>query len=119
MLYKRCEVVRVIDGDTVVADMYLGMRVWIRGVHIRLNAINTPELNGPDREKAVIARKYLETLVLKQTVGIETFDDRLDKYGRLVASIILQDGYSVNRIMIEKGFAVPFIGDMFAGVEDE
>ena len=58
----RGEIVRVIDGDTVVADIDLGFNVWVRDEHLRLNRIDAPEtgsvegaavttaLAGADRE---------------------------------------------------------------------
>ena len=43
-LYQyKANIVRVIDGDTVVADIDLGFNVWRRDERLRLFGIDTPE----------------------------------------------------------------------------
>ena len=39
----RAKIVRVIDGDTGVADVDLGFRTWLRGETLRQYGIGTPE----------------------------------------------------------------------------
>ena len=39
----KANIVRVIDGDTVVADIDLGFDVWLRKEHLRLVGIDAPE----------------------------------------------------------------------------
>ena len=38
----KAKIVRVIDGDTVVADIDLGFRTWLHGEHLRLYGIDAP-----------------------------------------------------------------------------
>ena len=45
------EITRVIDGDTFVADVDLGFKVWMRNVTFRLYGVNTPEVRGKKKTK--------------------------------------------------------------------
>ena len=67
----------VIDGDTVVTDA---------GVTIRLIGIDAPEMNTPYANRA---RRALAALVLEKTVELRFDQERRDKYGRTLAHILL------------------------------
>ena len=102
-------IVRVIDGDTVVADIDLGLHTWIHGERLRLARINTPEVRGEQRTAGLAARDYLAGLVLGKEVYIHTIKDTKEKYGRYLAEIgIERDGawFSVNDEMVLSGHAV-------------
>ena len=43
MYEYRCEVVKIIDGDTVDVDIDLGFGVWLKKERIRMFGIDTPE----------------------------------------------------------------------------
>ena len=45
MYEYRCEIIRVVDGDTIDVAVDLGWDTWIRrsGGRIRLHGIDTPE----------------------------------------------------------------------------
>ena len=51
MYEYRCEIVKVIDGDTVDVDIDLGFGVWLRKERIRLRGIDTPESRTRDVEE--------------------------------------------------------------------
>jgi endonuclease YncB( thermonuclease family) len=92
-------VTAVIDGDTLVLAS---------GVHLRLIGINTPELahgTGPDEPLADAARERLAQLVLDQRVRIEPGVESRDRYGRLLASVFLDDGSDVQAALLEAGLA--------------
>ena len=57
----RCELKRVVDGDTleIVAD--LGLRVK-RNLYIRITNINAPEVRGPEKELGKEASAYAQEL---------------------------------------------------------
>ena len=42
MYTYKAKLIRVIDGDTIVADIDLGFNMILRDQHIRLTGINTP-----------------------------------------------------------------------------
>ena len=51
MYEYRCEVVHIVDGDTIDVDIDLGFGVWMRKERIRLYGIDTPESRTRDLEE--------------------------------------------------------------------
>lgn len=96
---------RVIDGDTVVADVDLGFNIRHR-ITARLDGINCPEL--PTREGDA-SRLALMSLVTGKTLEVRTIRDRKDKYGRWLLVIVLEDGVTTaNQVLIDGGHALPY-----------
>lgn len=109
----RATVTGVYDGDTITADIDLGMGVWSHEQKIRLRGINTPEIKigtAEDRALGAKARDYLRSLLMGKTVVIRTFKDKKEKFGRWLADVWI-DEVKVNDRMIESGHAVPFMAD--------
>jgi len=101
----RAVITSVYDGDTVVADIDLGMKIWLRNERLRLWGIDTPELHrGNNRHRARQARDFLRRQILDQRVIIKTIKDRKGKYGRYLA-IIYKDGVNINELMVSEVFA--------------
>jgi micrococcal nuclease len=100
----RATITDVYDGDTVTADIDLGLSTWIHGEKLRLNRINAPEIRGAERPAGLVARDWLREKVLGQSVIVQTIKDRKGKYGRYLAEIWL-DGQNVNDQMVEAGHA--------------
>lgn len=94
-------VVRVIDGDTLYANVDLGFRMTIQ-ITVRLLGINTPELNT-DAGKMV--RDYMRTLLEGQKIVLKTHKDPKDKYGRWLGEIYANDVF-INELLVEKNYAV-------------
>jgi endonuclease YncB( thermonuclease family) len=97
-------VVRVVDGDTIDVDMPDGKYPHTR---IRLWGVDTPETVKPDTPVhhfgPEASRFTKQACYGKQvTLRLERRDLR-DKYGRLLAYVILPDGRMLNRILIEEG----------------
>jgi endonuclease YncB( thermonuclease family) len=93
----------VIDGDTIISS---------EDRHIRLIGIDTPEINhdtGRPEPGAYAAREYLQEL-LAGTAGVDLVLDTEthDRYGRLLAHVLLPDGTNVQAALLEQGLAVPF-----------
>lgn len=79
------EIVRAIDGDTVVANVSLGMRVELKLIHVRLRDIDAPE-RGTEAGEA--ARKLAVAFAAGKKAILRTDDrDEFDKYGRMLASV--------------------------------
>jgi micrococcal nuclease len=96
------------DGDTVTADIDLGLKTVVKGEKLRLNRINTPEVRGEEREAGLVSRDWLRERIVGKTVLIETFKDKKGKYGRYIAEIWLpeNDGYTnINDELVAKGLA--------------
>ena len=99
------KVIKVYDGDTITVGAIL-YDVAYR-FSVRLNGIDTPELKGPHKDKAILARDDLSTLVMNKVVRLENVGS--EKYGRLLADVYL-DHLHVNQWMKEKGHAVEYHG---------
>ena len=87
-------VVAIADGDTLTV---------LRGkeqVKVRLYGIDAPE-KGQDFGNR--ARERLGDLAQGETVRVDPVET--DRYGRMVARIILPGGESLNRAMVRDGFA--------------
>ena len=108
MFEYRARIVRVIDGDTVVAEIDLGFHVSLRAT-LRLAGIDTPEVRGPTREAGHAATEYLE-LLLKKLAGperqltVRTQKDRTGKYGRYLAVLVAGDR-NLNETLVQAGHA--------------
>jgi micrococcal nuclease len=107
----RADVIKVIDGDTVVLNIHLGFDISMVS-HCRLYGVNTPELHKGtiDSIRAGNVSKNVTTAMLSgRTVRLLSIDDRRDKYGR-VLGIIMVGGTNVNQYLLDGHYAVP-MGD--------
>ena len=112
---------RVLDGDTVVLTVSPAFKVYHADLHFRLVGINTPELKDPDpkvRTAANKAKKFLSDSILGKDIMVKTVKTRstgekLDKYGRYLATIYITDAagaqININQKMVELGLAIPFM----------
>jgi micrococcal nuclease len=102
----RAFVTHVIDGDTIVV-MFNGARE-----NVRLLGMNTPEKDGPHTKAEPMnetATRRAKELAEKKTVTLVFGGkDRVDKYGRLLAYVVLPDGRTLNEILIKEGLAVVY-----------
>jgi micrococcal nuclease len=105
MYHYLAEVLRVIDGDTVDALVDLGFHIRITK-RLRLKGIDAPEKHKPTKDAGDAATDYLKGLIEGQAVAIKTELDSSDKYGRLLATIYLDDGTNVNDLLVQEGHAV-------------
>lgn len=90
----RSELVRVVDGDTIRANIDLGMGIWAHNVQLRLLGVNTPEIVGANRTAGLEAKDWLARR-LPDTFLIQTTKDKSDKYGRYLA-VIWDQGKNIN-----------------------
>lgn len=99
---------RVIDGDTIVADLSLGLGVILDDQYIRLYGIDAWETRGEEREKGFLAKEYLERRLQEGKVEIEIRPEwekkGKGKYGRWLGRVYV-DGKDINVELVEKGHA--------------
>ncbi len=88
------EVIRVVDGDT----FHLQLEEVL--IKIRLHGIDTPEMDQPYGKTA---RDFTERLVLGREVGVQIRD--IDRYGRIVGTVMLPDGNVLNHELVRAGLA--------------
>lgn len=109
-------ILRVVDGDTVDAEVDLGFDIRFR-MKLRLLGINAPEMRTPE---GPLAKLHLEELLaapqpiastasLYAPVTVRTVKDRQEKYGRYLATLLLVDGTEVNARMVVDGFAAVYL----------
>jgi micrococcal nuclease len=103
---------KVIDGDTIVLD---------GDERVRLIGVDTPETKDPRKpvqrfgEEAYL---FTKSLVDGQYVRLEYDQERVDKYGRTLAYVYLQDGTLVNAEIIKKGFGFAYTKYPFKYLEE-
>ena len=112
LFYHPCEVVEVVDGDTV--DLRVDVRFGISlKERFRLYGIDSPEKTGGTKAAGVDAKDHLawliETYGVKYVQTVKMRNKALrDKYGRYVAILhsLPMGSTTINDRMVEDGFAV-------------
>jgi micrococcal nuclease len=101
-------VVRVIDGDTVVADVEVAPAWRLRAgeVHLRLLGVNSPELHAPDPKPGLAAKAYTASRLMGRAVVITA--RKADSFGRWLSKVEL-DGADYNAELLASGHAAPFM----------
>ena len=108
--YKVKKINRVIDGDTLDADIDLGFNITLTQ-RIRLKDIDAAETRTKDlAEKAegLAAKAWLEKELSREGEWIiETTKE--DKYGRILGTLYLVgDPVTVNERMLNEGISKPY-----------
>jgi endonuclease YncB( thermonuclease family) len=103
---------RVIDGDTIVADIDLGFGTWLSDKHIRLHGVNAPEKNTPE---GVFAKKFTESWLTHDTAVyiLSVIEHKSDKYGRILGNVYMQVGVttkSLSEELIKSGNGTEYFG---------
>lgn len=98
------EVIRVIDGDTIVVNVYLGINVWLLDQHIRIFGINAPEIRGESKEEGLKSKERVVEL-MRDAKFLELTDHR-DKYGRLLGDFILDGDKRLSETLVSEGLAI-------------
>lgn len=113
------QIIRVVDGDTIVCDIDQGMNHWSRNQYVRLAGINAPEKTGATKEAGLAAADYLNGLLPDPpaVVWLVTIAYKeTEKYGRILARVYTEDPWtetvtvpSANQLMIDGGHAVQYM----------
>ena len=104
--YRINKVTKIIDGDTIDAEIDLGFKVSVRR-RIRFLGINAPETRTRDLEEkqaGLKAKSRLETL-FDTSKGVFTLKSHgVGKFGRVLGEIFI-DEVNINNLLIEEGLA--------------
>jgi micrococcal nuclease len=117
MYQYKAKILKVLDGDTVDIDLDLGFNIVLSNQRVRMAGIDTPESRTVDKEEKIRGnlskKKLAEKLPIGSYVTIETqrSDNNDDKFGRILAIFILEDGTSLNQWMIDNNYAVLYQGE--------
>lgn len=99
-------IVRVIDGDTLIADIDLGYNVHLDDIHIRLDGIDAPEprsRNPIEKAAGLAAQGWLQNeLPMGSDVAIVATEQ--DSFGRWLA-VVYEDGTNMNEALVAAGHA--------------
>ena len=101
-------VVKVYDGDTFTIAAFV-LEKWYR-FSVRINGIDSPERRGKSAEEkhaATVSGDALSALIYHKVVELR--DIGHDKYGRILATVMLGD-VDVAKYMLENKYAVPYDG---------
>ena len=114
MFEYKCNLVKVVDGDTVDVDIDLGFGVWLRKQRIRLYGIDTPESRTRDKVEKVYglaAKDFLSKMLSTGEMSIKTHKDAKGKFGRILGELFMKTSIgelSVNQSLVENSHAVRY-----------
>ncbi len=121
MYEYRCNITRVVDGDTVDAEIDCGFDIIYKS-RIRLYGIDTPESrtrNLDEKARGKLASQFIKDKIAEaKLVKVKTKLDKKGKFGRVLGSIIADD-LDLNQTMIEKHLAVAYFGQSKNDIEAE
>jgi len=108
----RCKITKVIDGDTVKCDIDLGFGIWQHNETVRLMGIDTPESRTSDKDEkpyGLLSKKKLTEQIEKaEVIKIVTTRDEKGKFGRILGTLVADNGDNINLYMIRHNYAVHY-----------
>lgn len=114
-VYRIRSVHKVVDGDTIDADIDLGFDISLTK-RIRLAAVDTPESRTTDAHEKKLGLEVKEWLKHRlegaKNILIKTeLPDSTEKYGRIIGHLYINgEERSINNQMIAEGYAWEYDG---------
>jgi micrococcal nuclease len=114
-IYRIREIHKVVDGDTIDADIDLGFDISLTK-RIRLAGVDTPESRTADANEKKYGLESKEWLKHRcenaKNILIKTeLPDSTEKYGRIIGHLFINDeATSLNDQMIIEGYAWEYDG---------
>ncbi len=114
-IYRVKKVIKVVDGDTIDADIDLGFDISLTK-RVRLSGVDTPESRTTDLKEKKLGLESKEWLKHKlefaKDVLIKTeLPDSTEKYGRILGNLYVNnEELSLNQQMIDEGYALAYDG---------
>ena len=106
----KARVLSVYDGDTIRVEIDLGFGLkWTgdgKGVQIRLQGINSPELRGNEKTSGILSRDWLKKEIDGRDIILKTIKDSTEKYGRYLGVVFTTDGKNINESLVSEGLAI-------------
>ena len=116
MFEYNAEIIRVVDGDTLVALIDVGFHTHVKST-LRLYGINTPEKrtrNLEEKVKGIAATERVEELLKEGDNKVRLNSHGIGKFGRCLAEISLKtkggESINLNRRLLDEGHAVEYFG---------
>lgn len=101
MYQYKAKVVKVVDGDTIHALVDLGFSIYSE-IIFRFAGINAPEKNT---QEGIVAKDVLTEKLLNQSIVLNC--NGKDKYGRWIATVLLND-LNVNQWLLDNKYAIVY-----------
>lgn len=103
---------RVIDADTIVCDLDMGMRVWQHDIRVRVLGVDAPEMNTPAGEAA---RLYVIDLMTSARWECTVVSESYDSFGRVLGDVYFDYGdltrtKLLSNLLLADGHARPMSG---------
>ena len=121
MYEYKCNITRVVDGDTVDAEIDCGFDIIFKS-RIRLYGIDTPESRTRDldeKARGKLASQFIkDKIAAAELVKVKTKLDKKGKFGRVLGSIIADDE-DLNESMVKNYLAVAYFGQSKDDIEAE
>lgn len=108
--YYNCNLVRVIDGDTIDVDIDLGFNVILSKRRVRLMGIDTPESRTRNLAEKALGLRAKERLQELCGEKLQLLSEGTDKYGRVLGIPHTIEGRNICDILVTEGHAVPYFG---------
>tara|TARA_Y100000310_G_scaffold267965_1_gene280326 strand:+ start:345 stop:764 length:420 start_codon:yes stop_codon:yes gene_type:complete len=120
MYEYKCEVKRIVDGDTVDVIIDLGFSIHF-STRVRLYGIDTPESRTRDKDEKVrgfLSKDYLKEWLDQGGVIIRTYRDKKGKFGRVLGEMVV-GGRNINLLMVDENYAVKYKGQSKDDIKKE
>jgi len=103
-------VVKAVDGDTLTVKLDGSTNQ----VKVRLLGVNTPETVDPRKTVECFGKEasaYAHSKVDGRRIRLDADPqaDEIDKYGRLLRNVILEDGTDFNAALVRDGYAYAYL----------
>jgi|LWDU01.1.fsa_nt_gi micrococcal nuclease len=114
MYEYKAKLIRVVDGDTIIAELDLGFNIFIKE-RIRFSGIDTPESrtrNKYEKSWGIGAKERVAELLSGNNTNfiLTTELQKKGKFGRILGNIVLRNGRSVNSVLLTEKLAIPYEG---------
>ena len=119
MYEYKCNLVKVVDGDTIDVDIDLGFGVWMHKERVRIYGLDAPESRTRDKVEKVFGKYAKECVKDWLPVGsrqnLVTERDKSGKYGRILGRFKIYDPKEdretfMEEWMIRNGIGVAYTG---------
>jgi micrococcal nuclease len=120
MYEYKCEIDRVVDGDTVDVIIDCGFSIFHKA-RVRMYGIDTPESRTRDKDekaRGLMSKDFLVKELSKGDVVIKTKKDKKGKFGRILGELYVND-ININQMMIHGFYAVAYDGQSKEEIEQE
>ena len=120
MYEYKCEIDRVVDGDTVDVILDLGFSI-LHKARVRLYAVDTPECRTRDKDekaRGLLAKNFiLQAVKAGKKFVIQThLKDSKGKFGRVLGTLVI-DELNINEALVDNYLAVAYYGQNKNDVE--